>query len=152
MQDLNSETFNYQNSLILFYRPLVFRCLSATESFGVFPETCIEDLLPQVSDSGRLGWGQECAFRTSSHMMLLLAKKECFQNHCAVWWCLSDTEGEKEGSLHHYLTGRWLVFKKQSQQSQCLNLGPGSYLQHVCRSFYLNILLCKMEIRTAPIS
>lgn len=133
--------------------PLVCRCLSATEPFGVFPETCIADLLPRF-------W-----FRTS----WLEPKNVHFEQ--VLTWCFcwfrksafritmlcggaSQTQKEKEkaGSLHHYLTGRWLVFKKQSQQSQCLNLGPGSYLQHVCPSFYLNILRCKMEIRTAPIS
>lgn len=154
MQDLNSETFNYQNSLILSYRPLVFRCLSATESFGVFPETCIADLLPQVSDSGRLGWGPRmCILNKFSHDASAGSETEISESLCCVVVPLRlRSRKEKEGSLHHYLTGRWLVFKKQSQQSQCLNLGPGSYLQHVCPSFYLNILLCKMEIRTAPIS
>lgn len=133
---------------------LVFRCLSATESFGVFPEIRIAGLLPQVSDSGRLGWGpRTCISNKFSYDASTGSERVLSESLCCVAVPLRHRRRkEKAGSLHHYLTGRWLVFKKQSQQSQCLNLGPGSCLQHVCPSFYLNILLCKMEIRIAPIS
>ena len=153
MQDLNLEIFNYQNSLILSYMPLVFRCLSATEPFGVFPETRIADLLP-VSDSGRLGWSPRmCISNKFSHDASAGSERVLSESLCCVAVPLRlRRRKEKAGSLHHHLTGRWLVFKKQSQQSQCLNLGPGSYLQHVCPSFYLNILPRKMEIRITPIS